>query len=74
MLNQFYVVSEAIRSDGRVVIRLYAYDPATNSWTSKKAPPIPEFGDAGPLVKVFVNGQPRLFLATGFGPSYLYTP
>jgi N-acetylneuraminic acid mutarotase len=45
----------------------YAYNPATNTWTGKAAPP-----SAGPLTRVFINGNPYLFLAGR--PSQLYTP
>lgn len=45
----------------------YAYNPATNKWTAKATPP-----SGGPLTRVFINGNPYLFLAGR--PSQLYTP
>jgi Kelch motif len=49
-------------------VRAYAYNPATNKWTAKAAP---EF--FGPVVKVVVDGQSRLFTVGG-GRAALYTP
>jgi N-acetylneuraminic acid mutarotase len=68
LLNQFYVVVLMPPNQGS---KLYAYNPATNQWTSRKAP---TNGVAGPPVKVMLNGTPRLFMPTGYGSSYLYTP
>jgi Kelch motif len=45
----------------------FAYNPATNKWTSKAAPP--SFGE---LTRVFISGVAYLFLAGR--PSQLYTP
>jgi hypothetical protein len=53
----------------RLVIKAYLYDPATNQWTPRAAPP----GVAGPIVKVELDGQPHLFMP-GRQSSYLYTP
>jgi hypothetical protein len=69
--SKFFVLSWSHPSGDAVVSKAYLYDPATNTWKSRAAPP---GGLAGPIVKVMVNGQPRLFLPGGFGPSYLYTP
>jgi Kelch motif len=71
ILSQFFVISWS-HPDGKPVIsKAYLYDPVSNTWKSRAAPPN---GIAGPIAKVMVNGQPRLFLPGGFGPSYLYTP
>jgi hypothetical protein len=69
--SKFFVLSWSHPSGQPIVSKAYLYDPATNKWTSRAAPPN---GIAGPIVKVMLNGQPRLFLPGGFGPSYLYTP
>jgi N-acetylneuraminic acid mutarotase len=78
MLNRFYVISWSIGS-GSVIIKFYSYDPATNQWTTRATPP----AGVGPIVRVFVNGQPRIFMPLqGIRPedgpvsghSYLYTP
>jgi N-acetylneuraminic acid mutarotase len=45
----------------------FAYNPATNKWTSKAAPPT-----SGELTRVFIGGNAFLFLAGR--PSQLYTP
>jgi N-acetylneuraminic acid mutarotase len=68
--NKLFVLSWSHPSGGNVIIKAYLYNPATNTWTSRAAPP----GVAGPIVKVVVDGQQRLFMPGGFGPSYLYTP
>jgi hypothetical protein len=54
---------------GGWVIKAYLYDPATNQWTPRAAPP----GVAGPIVKVELDGQPHLFMP-GRQSSYLDTP
>jgi hypothetical protein len=69
--SKLFVISWSHPSGGDVVSKAYLYDPATNTWKARAAPPN---GIAGPIVKVMLNGQPRLFLPGGFGPSYLYTP
>jgi N-acetylneuraminic acid mutarotase len=71
ILSKFFVISWSHPIGGSIISKAYLYDPATNTWKSRAAPPN---GIAGPIVKVLVNGQPRLFLPGGFGPSYLYTP
>ena len=71
ILSKLFVISWSHPSGGDVVSKAYLYDPATNTWHARAAPPN---GLAGPIVKVMLNGQPRLFLPGGFGPSYLYTP
>jgi hypothetical protein len=71
ILSKFFVLSWSHPSGQPIVSKAYLYDPATNKWTLRAAPPN---GIAGPIVKVMLNGQPRLFLPGGFGPSYLYTP
>jgi N-acetylneuraminic acid mutarotase len=53
------------------VTKAYTYSPSTNTWTSRAAPPN---HTAGPLVKVTLNGQSKLFLPSPTGSSYLYTP
>jgi Kelch motif len=45
----------------------YAYHPATNKWTAKALP-----SSSGELTRVFIGGNPYLFLAGK--PSQLYTP
>jgi N-acetylneuraminic acid mutarotase len=56
-------------SPGSAGIRkAYMYDPVRNTWTRKATPP-----GFGPIVKVMVGGQPRLFMP-GIQSSYLYTP
>jgi hypothetical protein len=69
--SKFFVLSWSRPSGGSIVSKAYLYDPATNTWRARAAPP---GGISGPIVKVMLNGQPRLFLPGGFGPSYLYTP
>jgi N-acetylneuraminic acid mutarotase len=69
--SKLFVISWSHPNGGDVVSKAYLYDPATNTWKARAAPPN---GIAGPIVKVLLNGQPRLFLPGGFGPSYLYTP
>jgi N-acetylneuraminic acid mutarotase len=69
--SKLFVISWTHPNGGDVVSKAYLYDPATNTWKARAAPPN---GLAGPIVKVMLNGQPRLFLPGGFGPSYLYTP
>ena len=69
--SKFFVLSWSHPPGGAVVSKAFLYDPVTNTWKSRAAPP---GGIAGPIVKVTLNGQPRLFLPGGFGPSYLYTP
>lgn len=75
MLGRFYVISWSLGPS----VKFYSYDPATNQWTTRATPP----AGVGPMVRVFVNGQPRIFMPLqGFQPeegpveghSYLYTP
>jgi N-acetylneuraminic acid mutarotase len=68
--SKLFVISWS-SNGGNVVSKAYLYDPVTNTWKARAAPPN---GLAGPIVKVMLNGVPRLFLPGGFGPSYLYTP
>jgi N-acetylneuraminic acid mutarotase len=68
--SRLFVLSWSHPSGGNVVLKAYSYNPASDTWTARAAPP----GVAGPIVKVLVNGQARLFMPGGFGPSYLYTP
>jgi N-acetylneuraminic acid mutarotase len=68
---KFFVLSWSHPPGGSVVSKAFLYDPATNTWKSRAALP---GGIAGPIVKVMLNGQPRLFFPGGFGPSYIYTP
>jgi N-acetylneuraminic acid mutarotase len=67
--NKLFVLSWSHPQGRPVVLKAYAYDPSTNTWKARAAPPI-----AGPMVRVILDGQARLFLPGGFGPSYLYTP
>lgn len=48
--------------------RLYAYNPATNTWASKASP-----SHRGPVVRVDIGGVPYLLLVSGTG-SELYKP
>jgi N-acetylneuraminic acid mutarotase len=57
--GQFYVVSS----------HTYAYNPTTNQWKSKAAPDV-----GGPVTKVMLGGQARIFLASSFDHSSMYTP
>ena len=66
--NKLYVVESTAGSNGTTVPHLYVYDPATNKWATKVAPP-----RIGPLAKVTLNGHNYLFLASSQG-SELYTP
>ena len=67
--RKLFVISRGYNLDGTFSsISAFSYDPATNSWTRKAAPP-----GLGPLATVGLNGQQRLFLA-GAVSSYLYTP
>jgi hypothetical protein len=75
MLGRLYVISWSLGP----VVKFYSYDPATNKWTARATPP----AGVGPIVRVFVNGQSRIFMPLqGFQPeegpveghSYLYTP
>jgi N-acetylneuraminic acid mutarotase len=65
--GQFYVVVYGFNGT-TPVIRAYAYNPATNKWTARAAPDI-----VGSIVRVSLDGRPRLFTATG-NRSALYTP
>ena len=65
MLGRFYVISWSAGN-----IKFYSYDPATNRWTARATPP----AGVGPIVRVFVNGQSRIFMPLPTGHSYLYTP
>jgi N-acetylneuraminic acid mutarotase len=65
--GQFYVVVHGFNGT-TPVIRAYAYNPATNKWTAKAAPDV-----VGSIVRVSLDGRPRLFTATG-NRSALYTP
>lgn len=67
--SKLFVISWSHPNGGPVKLKAYLYDPASNTWTSKAAPP----GAWGPIVKVMVGGQPRLFMP-GQQSSYLYTP
>ena len=71
ILSKLFVISWSHPFGGDVVSKAYLYDPATNTWRSRAAPPN---GLGGPIVKVMLNGTPRLFIVGGNGPSYLYTP
>lgn len=68
--SRFFVILSS-SSTGSVVTKAYSYNPATNSWTSRAAPPNHV---VGPLVKVTLSGQTKLFLPSATGSSYLYTP
>ena len=65
LLKKLFVLSWSHPNGGPVVLKAYLYDPATNKWTSRGAPP----GVAGPIVNV----KGRLFMP-GIESSYLYTP
>ena len=76
MLSRFYVISW---SSGAGNVKFYSYDPSTNKWTARATPP----AGVGPIVRVFLNGQPRIFMPLQgiipeeggvTGHSYLYTP
>jgi N-acetylneuraminic acid mutarotase len=67
--GKLFVLSWSHPNGKPVVLKAFSYNPVTDTWISRAAPPI-----AGELVKVAVNGQERLFLPGGYGPSYLYTP
>jgi hypothetical protein len=78
MLSRFYVISWSSGS-GAGIVKFYSYDPATNKWTARATPP----AGVGPIVRVFVNGQARIFMplqgirpeeGSVTGHSYLYTP
>jgi hypothetical protein len=61
-----FVISDGPRTTDPV--RAYSYDPVTNTWKSKAAPPVFE-----QIVRVQLNGQARLFLP-GSPSSYMYAP
>jgi N-acetylneuraminic acid mutarotase len=67
--NKLFVLSWSHPNGQPLVLKAFSYNPATNTWTNRAAPPI-----AGNMAKIMVNGQERLFLPGGHGPSYLYTP
>ena len=67
--SKFFVLTST--HGNPAVTKAYSYNPATNTWTSRAAPPN---HIAGPLVKVTLNGQSKLFLPSAIGSSYLYTP
>jgi N-acetylneuraminic acid mutarotase len=65
--GRFYVV--VYGSNGNTSFtRAYAFNPATNKWTAKAAPDV-----VGSIVRVSLDGRPRLFTASG-NRSALYTP
>jgi hypothetical protein len=67
--GKLFVVSWVTGSDGKPIIRSYAYDPLTNTWATKPSPPVvPD-----ELVWVSLNGSGRL-LAVSSSTTYLYTP
>lgn len=65
LLKKLFVLSWSHPNGSPVVLKAYLYDPATNRWTSRAAPP----GVAGPIVNV----KGRLFMP-GIASSYMYTP
>jgi N-acetylneuraminic acid mutarotase len=73
----FVVVSNLVSSElgSEFVLRSYAYNPGTNTWSAKAAPK----WDHPAAVQVMLDGKPRVFAAGGtwFGvtnESELYTP
>ena len=66
--NRIFVIVLTGFSSRKPVLKAFSYDPVTNTWKSKAAPPV-----FGPIVRVQLNGQGRLFLP-GSPSSYLYTP
>jgi hypothetical protein len=64
---KFFVISHSFSGGTKA----YWYNPTTNTWSARVAPPN---GAAGPIVKIIVNGQSKLFLPRPTGSSYLYTP
>ena len=60
--------SATSHSNGLAIVKAFAYDPATNTWKSRRAPPV-----AGPIIRVTLGGQGRLLLVSGTS-TYLYTP
>jgi hypothetical protein len=68
--NRLFVLLWFVNRLGTPEVKAYSYDPASNTWSTRAAPPKPV---GAPIVRVVLNGQPRLFLA-GSESSYLYTP
>ena len=70
--EKFFVISASFVSGSPTLsTKAYWYTPSTNTWTSRTPPPNHK---AGPIVKVIINGASRLFMSSGSGSSYLYTP
>jgi N-acetylneuraminic acid mutarotase len=78
MLERLYVISWS-PSAGAGSVHFSSYDPSTNQWTARAPPP----AGVGPIVRIFLNDQPRIFMPLqGIRPedgpvsghSYLYTP
>jgi N-acetylneuraminic acid mutarotase len=70
--EKFFVISASyVSAPPYLATKAYWYNPTTNTWSSRAAPPNSK---AGPIVKVIINGTSRLFMSTGSGLSYLYTP
>jgi N-acetylneuraminic acid mutarotase len=66
--SKLFVISWSHPSGAPVTLKAFLYDPATNTWTPRAAPPL-----AAPIVRVTLNGQARLLLV-GSASTYLYTP
>lgn len=69
--SKLYVVSWRL-VNGIVKIRNYAYNPNTNTWTVRAAPPV-----TGELVRVNLDGRGHLLLVNSSDinrSTYLYTP
>jgi hypothetical protein len=74
----FVIVEELLSGGAETKLRAYAYNPGTNTWSTKAAPKYRH--DA--VVPVTVNGRPSLLAIGGIRytpvatptPSELYTP
>jgi N-acetylneuraminic acid mutarotase len=76
--GKLFVIVSKLKADFTTELRAYAYNPATNTWTPRAAP---NRGHPA-IVRVTLNGKPRLFAAGGIrydpsatpNESELYTP
>jgi N-acetylneuraminic acid mutarotase len=73
--NKLFVVAGSVINNA-VVLKAYSYDPVTNIWKSKAAPPT-----GGALARIQLDGRARVLSVGGAGyfdsppvASQLYTP